>query len=134
LDNKVFWLSIVRVTDRYKVVLHVENVEWNEGTTMRLFFRNLTCQETLVLRNNRNIQIVYCQIKPHKDTACCWSAVFVFFLEKSVNLPLNFNTLSLLRVTSVTGAVSPAVDVNQAVSCVYCGRYIHLQTQQCLSQ
>ena len=49
----------------------------------------------------------------------------MFPLEKSVNLPLNFNTLSLLRVTSVTGAVSQAVDTNQllsineAVSCVF---------------
>lgn len=84
------------------------------------------------MRNNRNIQIVCCQINPHKHTQRVadpiFTAALVFFLEKSVNLPLNFNTLSLLRVTSVTGAVSPAVDANQAASYVYCGRYIHLQT------
>jgi hypothetical protein len=84
------------------------------------FFRNLTCQKTLVLRNNRNIQIVYCQIDPHKHSQraadLIFTAILVFLLEKSVNLPLNFNTLSLLRVTSVTGAVSPAVDVNQLLS------------------
>jgi len=57
-----------------------------------------------------------------------FTAALVFFLEKSVNLPLNFNTLSLLRVRPVTGAISPAVDVKQAVNCVYCGRYIRLQT------
>jgi len=87
---------------------------------MSLFFRNLTCQKALVLRNNRNIQIVYCQINPHKHSQraadLILTAVLVFLLEKSVNLPLNFNTLSLLCVTSVTGAVSPAVDVNQLLS------------------
>jgi len=110
--------------------------------TLSPFFRNLTCQETLVLRNNRNIQIVCCQINPHKHsqraTDLMFTAALVFLLEKSVNLPLNSNTLSFLRVTPVTGAISPAFDVSQLLSInkqsvVYCGRYIHLQTSQCLS-
>jgi hypothetical protein len=72
------------------------------------------------LGNNGNIQIVYRQIKPQKHpqhaTELTFTTAVVFLLEKSVNLPLKFNTLSLLRDTSVTGAVSPAVDVNQLLS------------------
>lgn len=81
------------------------------------------------MRNNTHIQIVYCEIELHKHlqraTALMSTAALVFLLEKSVNFALIFNTLSLLRVTFVTGAVSPVVDANQllsineSVSCVF---------------
>jgi hypothetical protein len=46
----------------------------------------------------------------------------MIWIQKSVNLPLSFNTLAVLGLTPATGAASPAIDVNQfcqlRVSCV----------------